>query len=152
MINLCLRWDDRVSHEVSSVPWEIAFEPDSLSCSNSVIYGSFLRTDSMWVFFKILNALSIYFQLKHVILKDAGVKTERRKWSADIDRAFPSLLSPFFWKGKPRLNDPYQITWTWFITLGGDINQSSIQKHVWRTRNPTGMQGRGDTVQKALRD
>lgn len=30
-------------------------------------------------FFKILNALSIYFQLKPVILKDAIVKTERRR-------------------------------------------------------------------------
>lgn len=50
MINLCLRWDDRVSHEVSSVPWETAFEPDSLSCSNSMIYGSFLRIDSMFGF------------------------------------------------------------------------------------------------------
>lgn len=48
VINLCLRWDDRVSHEVSSMPWERSFELVSLACSNSVLYGSSLRIDSMF--------------------------------------------------------------------------------------------------------
>lgn len=115
MINLCLRWDDRVSHEVSSVPWERSFELVSLACSNSVLYGSPLRIDSMF-FFKILNALSIYFQLKPVILKDAGVKTERGQWRADIEITFLSPFFPLCWKGKPMFNDPHQIPGTWFIT------------------------------------
>lgn len=54
---------------------EIAFEPISLSDSNTVIYGSSLSIESMGFILKDFEGIEYDFHLKPVILKDVGVKT-----------------------------------------------------------------------------
>lgn len=144
------------------MPWKIAFEPVSLSCFNSVIYGSSLRTDGMVFFFQDLECIEYLLSVETCNFKRCKCKDwEEEKVKCWHWESFP-VLSLF-----PLLKGETKVEWctpnymNLVYNFGGWHKQiqHSSSMFVWiqyvsrlieqtALSHPTGLQCRGDSVQK----